>query len=59
MVLCLKVWESRSLPGLKIFRNSFMKNILVVTGGAGFIGSNLIELNTIVKKFFPHKQKIN
>ena len=39
MVLCLKVWESRSLPGLKIMK----KNILVVTGGAGFVGSHLIE----------------
>jgi UDP-glucose 4-epimerase len=28
------------LPGLKIL----MKNIIIVTGGAGFIGSNLIEL---------------
>ena len=27
----------------KIPINSLMKNILVVTGGAGFIGSNLIE----------------
>ncbi len=39
MVLCLKARKSRSLPGL-----SKMKNFIVVTGGAGFVGSNLIEL---------------
>ena len=38
MVLCLKTWKSRTLPGL-----SKMKNIIIVTGGAGFVGSNLIE----------------
>jgi UDP-glucose 4-epimerase len=41
MVLCLKTWKSRSLPGFINFR---MKNLIIVTGGAGFIGSNLIEL---------------
>tara|TARA_Y100000768_G_scaffold315630_1_gene250600 strand:- start:698 stop:1645 length:948 start_codon:yes stop_codon:yes gene_type:complete len=39
MVLCLKTWESRTLPG-----TSAMKNFIIVTGGAGFVGSNLIEL---------------
>ena len=39
MVLCLKAWKSRTLPGT--FK---MKNLIVVTGGAGFIGSNLIDL---------------
>ena len=39
MVLCLKAWKSRTLPGI-----SKMKNFIVVTGGAGFVGSNLIEL---------------
>ena len=39
MVLCLKTWKSRTLPGL-----SRMKNLIIVTGGAGFVGSNLIEL---------------
>ena len=43
MVLSLKTWKSRTLPGLSI-----MKNLLVVTGGAGFVGSNLI--NQIIKK---------
>jgi len=38
MVLCLKTWKSRTLPGISI-----MKNFIVVTGGAGFVGSNLIE----------------
>ena len=37
MVLCLKAWKSRTLPGL------FMKKIIIVTGGAGFVGSNLIR----------------
>jgi UDP-glucose 4-epimerase len=41
MVLCLKARKSRSLPGF-INPSNLMKNILVVTGGAGFIGSNLI-----------------
>ena len=39
MVLCLKTWKSKTLPGISI-----MKNHIVVTGGAGFVGSNLIEL---------------
>ena len=39
MVLCLKTWKSRTLPGLPN-----MKNLIIVTGGAGFVGSNLIEL---------------
>src|SRR5210317_2395289 len=39
MVLCLKTWKSRTLPGI-----SKMKNLIIVTGGAGFVGSNLIEL---------------
>ena len=38
MVLCLKTRESRTLPGYYL-----MKNIIVVTGGSGFVGSNLIE----------------
>ena len=38
MVLCLKAWKSRTLPGY-----STMKNLLIVTGGAGFVGTNLIE----------------
>jgi UDP-glucose 4-epimerase len=39
MVLCLKTRKSRTLPGI-----SKMKNLIIVTGGAGFVGSNLIEL---------------
>ena len=39
MVLCLKTWKSRTLPGI-----SKMKNLIIVTGGAGFVSSNLIEL---------------
>ena len=39
MVLCLKTRKSRTLPGY-----SKMKNLIVVTGGVGFVGSNLIEL---------------
>ena len=39
MVLCLKTWKSRTLPGF-----IHMKKYVVVTGGAGFVGSNLIEL---------------
>ena len=38
MVLCLKTWKSRTLPGI-----SKMKNLIIVTGGAGFVGSNLIK----------------
>ena len=38
MVLCLKTWKSRTLPGY--FK---MKNFIIVTGGAGFVGSNLIK----------------
>ena len=39
MVLCLKAWKSKSLPGI----TNLMKNFLLVTGGAGFVGSNLIK----------------
>src|SRR5210317_2070040 len=39
MVLCLKTRKSRTLPGI-----SKMKNLIIVTGRAGFVGSNLIEL---------------
>ena len=39
MVLCLKAWESRTLPGY----SNLMKNFIIVTGGAGFVGSNLIK----------------
>ena len=38
MVLCLKTRKSRTLPGI-----SKMKNLIIVTGGAGFVGSNLIK----------------
>ena len=38
MVLCLKTWKSRTSPGYYL-----MKNFIIVTGGAGFIGSNLIK----------------
>ena len=38
MVLCLKTRKSRTLPGI-----SEMKNLIIVTGGAGFVGSNLVE----------------
>jgi nucleoside-diphosphate-sugar epimerase len=48
MVLCLKVWESRSLPGFKILMK---KNHIIVTGGAGFVGSNLIQSLLKLKKF--------
>ena len=51
MVLCLKVWESRSLPGFKNHISYSMKNIIVITGGAGFVGSNLIE-------YFINKTKL-
>ena len=37
MVLCLKTRKSRTLPGI------LMKDIIIVTGGAGFVGSNLIN----------------
>ncbi len=43
MVLCLKTWKSRTLPGI-----SKMKNLIIVTGGAGFVGSNLIK--SLLKK---------
>ena len=46
MVLCLKTWKSRTLPGL-----SKMQNLIIVTGGAGFVGSNLIELLLKKTKF--------
>jgi len=36
MVLCLKVWESRSLPGLKSMH-------IFITGIAGFLGANLAD----------------
>ena len=49
MVLCLKARKSRSLPGFKSLLTKLIKNIIVVTGGAGFIGSNLIE--NLVKQF--------
>ena len=39
MVLCLKARESRTLPGIPK-----MKNLILVTGGAGFVGSNLIDI---------------
>jgi UDP-glucose 4-epimerase len=50
MVLCLKARKSRTLPGF-INPSILMKNILVVTGGAGFIGSNLIFKLLKFKKF--------
>src|SRR5210317_1651449 len=43
MVLCLKTRKSRTLPGI-----SKMKNLIIVTGGAGFVGSNLIK--SLLKK---------
>src|SRR6056300_672683 len=43
MVLCLKTRKSRTLPGI-----SKMKNLIIVTGGAGFVGSNLIQ--SLLKK---------
>ena len=46
MVLCLKTWKSRTLPGI-----SKMKNLIIVTGGAGFVGSNLIEFLLIETKY--------
>ena len=39
MVLCLKTWKSRTLPGI-----SKMKNLIIVTGGAGFIGSYVYSI---------------
>jgi UDP-glucose 4-epimerase len=39
------------LPGYKSSLNILMRNILVVTGGAGFIGSNLIEKLINFKKY--------
>ena len=47
MVLSLKTWKSRTLPGL-----STMKNIIVITGGAGFVGSNLIRKLLTRTKFY-------
>jgi UDP-glucose 4-epimerase len=38
------------LPGF-IPKNALMKNIIVVTGGAGFVGSNLIEELIKIKKY--------
>src|SRR5210317_992792 len=43
MVLCLKTRKSRTLPGI-----SKMKKLIIVTGGAGFVGSNLIK--SLLKK---------
>ena len=43
MVLCLKARKSRTLPGIPK-----MKNLIIVTGGAGFVGSNLIK--SLLKK---------
>jgi UDP-glucose 4-epimerase len=51
MVLCLKARKSRSLPGFYILFDILMKNIIVITGGAGFIGSNLIEELTKFTKY--------
>ena len=31
------------MPGLNLNKLALMKNYIVVTGGAGFVGSNLIE----------------
>ena len=47
MVLCLKTRKSRTLPGI-----SKMKNLIIVTGGAGFVSSNLIKslLKKLIKK---------
>ena len=38
------------MPGLKLI-NHLNENIIVVTGGAGFIGSNLIHLFLRKQKF--------
>ena len=43
MVLCLKTRKSRTLPGI-----SKIKNLIIVTSGAGFVGSNLIK--SLLKK---------
>ena len=51
MVLCLKAWKSRSLPGLFKLKHLILKKInllihfrmkkILITGGAGYIGSVL------------------
>ena len=53
MVLCLKAWESRTLPGLQNVKilslynqdtsNYFHLMNFLVTGGAGYIGSHMVS----------------
>ena len=47
-MIFLKEKVNLEKSNFKFFNIIFMKNIIVVTGGAGFVGSNLIEL--ILKK---------